>query len=189
MIQRAGLLTPFLFFIHLYVFVVLSSGVFLHCIYQVQTIIVDRYWFSSTKWYIDTQKITFYPCGGRWWWWGDYGWAVCTRITRILNRTYRYAYRSITKACGCTSWRGAITDNMRQAVLDVYDVIPWPKIVIACGDKAIYGDSRFYATTIATQDILPVDIVIPWNPPRAIDILSYIDKYMFCCITSSSIVS
>lgn len=38
---------------------------------------------------------------------------------------------------------GAITHNMKDAVKSAYDVIPNPKIIIACGDKAIHGDKRF----------------------------------------------
>ena len=56
---------------------------------------------------------------------------------------------------------GAITDNMKQAVLDAYEVVPEPKIVIACGDRAIHGDPRFYGAKTSTSDLLKVDLSIP----------------------------
>jgi Ni,Fe-hydrogenase III small subunit len=38
---------------------------------------------------------------------------------------------------------GAITKNMKAALQSAYDLTPHPKVVIACGDKAIHGDKRF----------------------------------------------
>lgn len=72
----------------------------------------------------------------------------------------------------------AISDNMKQSILDTYDVVPSPKVVIACWDKAINWDKRFYWAKTALKDILKVDLEIPGNPPRAIDILSYIWEFL-----------
>lgn len=72
----------------------------------------------------------------------------------------------------------AIADNMKQAVLDAYDSTPHPKVVIACWDKAINWDKRFYGAKTWVRDILPVDLEIPGNPPKAIDIYSYINEYL-----------
>jgi|GEM_PF-3287158 len=38
---------------------------------------------------------------------------------------------------------GAVTKNMKAALQSAYNLTPNPKIVIACGDKAINGDKRF----------------------------------------------
>ena len=73
---------------------------------------------------------------------------------------------------------GAITDNMKKAVLDAYEVIPEPKIVIACGDRAIHGDTRFYGAQTGARDILRIDIEIPGNPPRAIEIFSHLQTFI-----------
>lgn len=70
---------------------------------------------------------------------------------------------------------GAVTKNMKAAIQSAYDLIPNPKIVIACGDKAIYGDKRFPEVVWWAKDVLwKVDLEIPGNPPSAKDILDYI---------------
>ena len=71
---------------------------------------------------------------------------------------------------------GAIPQNMQQAVLDAYKIIAEPKIVIACWDKAINWDKRF-TNCLWAKDLLKVDLEIPWNPPSAIDIFSYLASY------------
>ena len=74
---------------------------------------------------------------------------------------------------------GAITHNMKAAVQAAYHVIPHPKIIIACGDKAIHGDPRFSEVVGWTKDVLGnVDLEIPGNPPTAKEILSYLTSFI-----------
>lgn len=73
----------------------------------------------------------------------------------------------------------AISDNMKNAVKDAFDVVPSPKIIIALWDKAINWDSRFYWSTNSTKSVLwRVDLEIPWDPPKAEDIYDYIKSFI-----------
>lgn len=68
---------------------------------------------------------------------------------------------------------GAITENMRSALLTAYDAVPAPKIVIAVGACAISGGP--YAGNPEVHDgigsLLPVDLYIPGCPPHPMTIL------------------
>jgi len=58
-----------------------------------------------------------------------------------------------------------ITKNMKQALIDAFDVIPEPKVVIACWDRAIKWDERFWEIIWWVKDVLwKVDLEIPWSP-------------------------
>jgi len=74
---------------------------------------------------------------------------------------------------------GAITHNMKSALKSAYDLTPNPKIIIACGDKAINWDKRFSEVVGWTKDVLgKVDLEIPGNPPSAKEIFSYLVSFI-----------
>lgn len=68
---------------------------------------------------------------------------------------------------------GPISKNMRQALLDTYDAVPSPKIVIASGCCPISG-GPFYGSDEIVGDLnslLPVDLYIPGCPPHPLTTL------------------
>jgi len=74
----------------------------------------------------------------------------------------------------------AITKNMEQSVKNAFDVISSPKIIIACGDKAIHWDKKFDEISWWVQDVLWIkpDLEIPWNPPSSKDIFDYLVSFV-----------
>lgn len=68
----------------------------------------------------------------------------------------------------------AITKNMKNPILNAWERIPEPKILIALWDKAISWDDRFKEISGSVKDIFKNEqvIEIPWNPPKAQDIFS-----------------
>jgi Ni,Fe-hydrogenase III small subunit len=68
---------------------------------------------------------------------------------------------------------GAVSENMRTALLETYAAIPSPKLVIAVGACAISGGP--FAGNPEVHDgcgsLLPVDLYIPGCPPHPITIL------------------
>jgi Ni,Fe-hydrogenase III small subunit len=68
---------------------------------------------------------------------------------------------------------GAVTLNMELAVLQTYEVMPSPKLVIAVGDDACDGGifKDTYAVRGGADKVIPVDIKIPGNPPSPIEIM------------------
>jgi len=63
---------------------------------------------------------------------------------------------------------GPISSNMRQALLDTYEAVPAPKVVIASGSCSISG-GPFYGSDEIVGDLnslLPVDLYIPGCPPH-----------------------
>lgn len=62
---------------------------------------------------------------------------------------------------------GAVTHNMEIAVRKTYEAMPSPKLVIAVGDDACTGGiwQNTYAVNGAAENVIPVDIKIPGNPP------------------------
>ncbi len=63
---------------------------------------------------------------------------------------------------------GPISRNMKQALMDTYDAVPSPKIVIASGCCSISG-GPFYGSDEIIGDLgsmLPVDLYIPGCPPH-----------------------
>jgi len=68
---------------------------------------------------------------------------------------------------------GPVTVNMREALIQTWEAVPAPKIVIAAGACAISGG--LYAghdeTCGGVSSILPVDLHIPGCPPHPLTIL------------------
>ena len=72
----------------------------------------------------------------------------------------------------------AVTKNMEKALIDAYSVIPEPKVIIACGDKAINWDNRFSGVVWSVKDVLGhVDLEIPGNPSSK-DIFNYLVNFV-----------
>jgi len=68
---------------------------------------------------------------------------------------------------------GPVTRNLETAVRTTYEAAPQPCIVVAVGDGActggIWKDS--YAVVGPVEDVIPVHIRIPGDPPTPTDIL------------------
>jgi len=67
-----------------------------------------------------------------------------------------------------------ITKNMKNSVVNAWERVPEPKILIALWDKAINWDDRFKEVSWWVKHIFKKQQVIniPWNPPKAQDIFS-----------------
>jgi Ni,Fe-hydrogenase III small subunit len=68
---------------------------------------------------------------------------------------------------------GAVTLAMADALRKTYEATPSPKIVIAVGDDACTGGiwKGSYAVLGGVGDVIPVDLRIPGNPPRPVEII------------------
>ena len=68
----------------------------------------------------------------------------------------------------------AISKNMKNAVLNAWERIPEPKIIVALWDKAINWDDRFKEIAGSVKQIFKKQqiINIPWSPPKAQEIFS-----------------
>ncbi len=68
---------------------------------------------------------------------------------------------------------GPISLNMKQALMDTYDAVPAPKVVIASGCCSISG-GPFYGSKEVVGDLnrlVPVDLYIPGCPPHPLTTL------------------
>ncbi|BHH82458.1 NADH-quinone oxidoreductase subunit B family protein [Desulforhopalus sp. 52FAK] len=68
---------------------------------------------------------------------------------------------------------GPISNNMKQALLDTFDAVPSPKVVIASGCCSISG-GPFYGSKEIVGDLnslIPVDLYIPGCPPHPLTTL------------------
>lgn len=68
---------------------------------------------------------------------------------------------------------GAVSVNMREALLATYAAVPEPRLVIAAGACAI-GGGPFRGSpevTNGVSDLLPVDLFVPGCPPHPLTIL------------------
>lgn len=74
---------------------------------------------------------------------------------------------------------GPISKNMRQALMDTYDAVPSPKVVIASGCCSISG-GPFHGSDEVVGDLgslLPVDLYIPGCPPHPLTTLHALLQY------------
>jgi Ni,Fe-hydrogenase III small subunit len=68
---------------------------------------------------------------------------------------------------------GPVTQGTRQALLDTYRAMPEPKWVMAVGSGAISGVpfGPSFTSAAGAASVLPVDVVVPGNPPPPLAIL------------------
>ncbi|HEX5137978.1 MAG TPA: 4Fe-4S dicluster domain-containing protein [Planctomycetota bacterium] len=68
---------------------------------------------------------------------------------------------------------GPVTDNMKSALLETYEAVPPPRLVIAVGACAISG-GPLVGSTVCNDGVgalVPVDLFIPGCPPHPITVL------------------
>lgn len=68
---------------------------------------------------------------------------------------------------------GPVTQSMAVALRKTYDATPAPKLVIAIGDDACDGGlfKGSYAVVGGVEQVVPVDVKIPGNPPTPKEIM------------------
>ncbi|MBI4597422.1 MAG: NADH-quinone oxidoreductase subunit NuoB [Candidatus Omnitrophica bacterium] len=68
---------------------------------------------------------------------------------------------------------GPVTENMRVALLNTYEAIPSPKLVIAVGACAISGGPFRDSAQVrnGVEGLLPVDLYLPGCPPHPLTLL------------------
>jgi Ni,Fe-hydrogenase III small subunit len=65
---------------------------------------------------------------------------------------------------------GPVTQNMRQGLIKSYDAMADPRVVVAAGDGACTGGP------FSGDEVIPVDIKVPGNPPSPYALLLAILK-------------
>lgn len=75
---------------------------------------------------------------------------------------------------------GPVSRNMKQALIQTYEATPDPKIVVAVGDNAINGGifRGSYAVEDGVDKVIPVDYIIPGDPPSPTTILRSLLKIL-----------
>ena len=75
---------------------------------------------------------------------------------------------------------GAVSRNMKQALIRTYEAMPDPKIVVAVGDDAIDGGifKGSYGVLDGAHNVIPVDFQIPGDPPSPKTILCHLLKIL-----------
>jgi Ni,Fe-hydrogenase III small subunit len=75
---------------------------------------------------------------------------------------------------------GAVSRNMKEALIRTYEATPDPKIVVAVGDDAINGGiyKGSYAVLDGVDKVIPVDFKIPGDPPSPTTILCHLLKIL-----------
>ena len=68
---------------------------------------------------------------------------------------------------------GSVTHNMEIAVKKTFEAMPAPKFVVAIGDDACNGGifKDTYAVNGGADNVIPVDLKIPGNPPSPHEII------------------
>jgi membrane-bound hydrogenase subunit mbhJ len=68
---------------------------------------------------------------------------------------------------------GPITLRTQRALVDIYEQMPFPKVVVAVGSCPASGNVFSGSPTVAAplDQTIPVDIYVPGCPPRPQDIL------------------
>jgi Ni,Fe-hydrogenase III small subunit len=71
---------------------------------------------------------------------------------------------------------GAVSRNMREALVKTYDATPEPKMVVAVGDDAMDGGifRGSYGVWDGVDKVIPVDFAIPGDPPSPTAILCHL---------------
>jgi len=71
---------------------------------------------------------------------------------------------------------GAVSRNMREALIKTYEATPDPKIVVAVGDDAINGGifKGSYGVLDGVHNVIPVNFQIPGDPPSPKTILCHL---------------
>ncbi len=74
---------------------------------------------------------------------------------------------------------GPISRNMKQALIDTYEAVPSPKIVIASGSCSISGGPFHGSSEVVGElnSLIPVDLYIPGCPPHPLTTLHALLKY------------
>ena len=77
---------------------------------------------------------------------------------------------------------GPISNNMKKALMDTYDAVPSPKIVIASGCCSISGGPFFGSEEVAgdLNSLIPVDLYIPGCPPHPLTTLHAFLSFFKC---------
>lgn len=75
---------------------------------------------------------------------------------------------------------GAVSRNMKEALIRTYEATPDPKIVVAVGDDAINGGifKGSYAVEDGVNKVIPVNFQIPGDPPSPKTILCHLLKIL-----------
>ncbi len=75
---------------------------------------------------------------------------------------------------------GAVSRNMKEALIKTYNATPEPKIVVAVGDDAINGGifKGSYAVLDGVKKVIPVDYEIPGDPPSPKIIICHLLKIL-----------